>query len=232
VPRSIEEPLLAHDINVNGTLNLLVAGVEAKVKRFVFASSSSVYGADPVIPKREGSEGMPLSPYAVHKLICEKYCRVFHDIYGLETICLRYFNIFGPRQDPLSQYAAAIPLFITLLIKGDRPQIFGDGEQSRDFTYVANVVEANLRAVEAPDEALGEVFNIACGERTTVNTLVREISDLMGTSIRPFYTDPRPGDILHSFADIDKARKVLGFEPLVGFKQGLKRTAAWYRERK
>jgi nucleoside-diphosphate-sugar epimerase len=232
VPRSIEEPLLAHDINVNGTLNLLVAGLEAKVKRFVFASSSSVYGDDPVIPKKEGSEGMPLSPYAVHKLICEKYCRVFHDIYGLETICLRYFNIFGPRQDPHSQYAAAIPLFITLLMKGDRPQIFGDGEQSRDFTYVANVVEANLRAVEAPDEALGEVFNVACGERTTVNTLVREISDLMGTSTRPFYTDSRPGDILHSFADIDKARRVLSFEPLVGFKQGLRRTAAWYRERK
>ena len=231
-PRSIEEPLLAHDINVNGTLNLLVAGVEAKVRRFVFASSSSVYGDDPVIPKREGSEGMPLSPYAVHKLICEKYCRVFHNIYGLETVCLRYFNIFGPRQDPLSQYAAAIPLFITLLMKGDRPQIFGDGEQSRDFTYVANVVEANLRAVDAPDEALGEVFNIACGERTTVNTLVREISELMGTSIRPFYTDTRPGDILHSFADIDKARRILGFEPLVGFKQGLRRTAAWYRERK
>jgi len=232
VPRSIEEPLLAHDINVNGTLNLLVAGVEAKVRRFVFASSSSVYGDDPVIPKREGSEGMPLSPYAVHKLICEKYCRVFHNIYGLETVCLRYFNIFGPRQDPLSQYAAAIPLFITLLMKGDRPQIFGDGEQSRDFTYVANVVEANLRAVDAPDEALGEVFNIACGERTTVNTLVREISELMGTSIRPFYTDTRPGDILHSFADIDKARRILGFEPLVGFKQGLRRTAAWYKERK
>ena len=232
VPRSIEEPLLAHDINVNGTLNLLVAGVEAKIKRFVFASSSSVYGDDPVIPKREGAEGTPLSPYAVHKLIGEKYCRVFHDIYGLETICLRYFNIFGPRQDPLSQYAAAIPLFINLMMRGDRPQIFGDGEQSRDFTYVANVVEANLRAVEAPDEALGDVFNIACGERTTVNTLVREISELMGVSIRPFYTDARPGDILHSFADIDKARRDLGFEPLVGFKPGLRKTAGWYRERR
>jgi nucleoside-diphosphate-sugar epimerase len=184
------------------------------------------------MPKREGSEGTPLSPYAVHKLIGEKYCRVFHDIYGLETICLRYFNIFGPRQDPLSQYAAAIPLFITLMMRGDRPQIFGDGEQSRDFTYVANVVEANLRAVEASDEALGEVFNIACGERTTVNTLVREISELMGVSVMPFYTDPRPGDILHSFADIDKARRVLGFETLVGFKQGLRKTAGWYKERR
>lgn len=232
VPRSIEEPLLAHDINVNGTLNLLVAGVEAKVKKFVFASSSSVYGDDPELPKREEAEGRPLSPYAVHKLTDEKYCRIFHEIYRLETICLRYFNVFGARQDPSSQYAAAIPLFITQMMRGERPQIFGDGEQSRDFTPVANVVEANLRAIEAPETAGGEVFNIACGERTTVNTLAREIGDLLGVSIPPLYTDPRPGDILHSFADIDKARKVLGFEPLVGFKQGLKKAVAWYRKRR
>jgi len=232
VSRSIEEPLLAHDINVNGTLNLLVAGVEAKVKKFVFASSSSVYGDDPELPKREEAEGRPLSPYAVHKLTDEKYCRIFHEIYRLETICLRYFNVFGARQDPSSQYAAAIPLFITQMMRGERPQIFGDGEQSRDFTPVANVVEANLRAIEAPETAGGEVFNIACGERTTVNTLAREIGDLLGVSIPPLYTDPRPGDILHSFADIDKARKVLGFEPLVGFKQGLKKAVAWYRKRR
>jgi nucleoside-diphosphate-sugar epimerase len=232
VPRSIQEPLLANDINVNGTLNLLVACAEAKVKRFVYASSSSVYGDDPVIPKREGSEGSQLSPYAVQKLVGEKYCRVFHDIYGLETVCLRYFNVFGPRQDPFSQYAAAIPLFINLMMAGDRPQIFGDGEQSRDFTYVANVVEGNLRALEAPDEAFGEVFNIACGEKITVNALVREIGELLGTSVQPFYTDPRPGDILHSCADIEKARRMLGFEPVVGFKQGLRRTAQWYKERK
>jgi nucleoside-diphosphate-sugar epimerase len=231
VPRSIEEPLLAHDINVNGTLNLLVAAVEAKVGRFVFASSSSVYGDDPALPKREGKEGAPLSPYAVHKLLAEKYCRVFYDIYGLETICLRYFNIFGPRQDPASQYAAAIPLFITLMLNEDRPQIYGDGEQSRDFTHVANVVEANLRAIEAPADALGEVFNIAGGERTTVNTLVTEIGELLGASVIPLYSDPRPGDILHSFADIGKAKRVLGYVPVIGFKQGLKRTAAWYRER-
>jgi UDP-N-acetylglucosamine 4-epimerase len=232
VPRSIHEPLLANEINVNGTLNLLVASVEAKVKRFVFASSSSVYGDDPVIPKREGSEGTQLSPYAVHKLVGEKYCRVFHDIYGLETVCLRYFNVFGPRQDPFSQYAAAIPLFINLMMAGDRPQIFGDGEQSRDFTYVANVVEGNLRALEAPEEALGEVFNIACGERTTVNALFRDIGEILGVSIQPFYADPRPGDILHSCADIEKARRMLGFEPVVGFKQGLRRTTQWYKERK
>ena len=232
VPRSINEPLLANDINVNGTLNLLVACVETEVKRFVFASSSSVYGDDPVIPKREGSEGIQLSPYAVHKLAGEKYCRVFHDIYGLETVCLRYFNVFGPRQDPFSQYAAAIPLFISLMMTGDRPQIFGDGEQCRDFTYVANVVEGNLRAGEAPEEALGEVFNIACGERTTVNALVRDINELLGASIQPFYTDPRPGDILHSCADIEKARRMLGFEPLIGFKQGLRKTMGWYKERR
>jgi nucleoside-diphosphate-sugar epimerase len=231
VPRSIEEPLLAHDINVNGTLNLLVAGVEAKIKKFVFASSSSVYGDNPELPKREGGEGRPLSPYAIHKLMDEKYCQIFHEIYGLETICLRYFNVFGPRQDPSSQYAAAVPLFITQMMRGNRPQIYGDGEQSRDFTYIANIVEANLRAVEAPESAGGEIFNIACGERTTVNTLAREIADLLGVSIVPFYTDPRPGDIIHSFADIDKARKELGFDPLVGFKQGLKKTVAWYRKR-
>ena len=232
VPRSIEEPLLAHDINVNGTLNLLVASVEAKVSRFIFASSSSVYGDDPTLPKREGQEGAPLSPYAVHKLIAEKYCRVFYDIYGLGTVCLRYFNIFGPRQDPASQYAAAIPLFITLMLNEDRPQIFGDGEQSRDFTYIANVVEANLRAVEAPEDALGDVFNIAAGERTTVNTLVREIGELLGVFIVPLYSDARPGDILHSFADIGKAKRVLGYEPMTGFRQGLKKAAAWYRERR
>ena len=232
VPRSIKEPRLANDINVNGTLNLLVASAEAGVKRFVFASSSSVYGDDPVVPKKEGSEGNPLSPYAVQKLVGEKYCRVFSEIYGLETICLRYFNVFGPRQDPLSQYAAVIPLFISLVMKGDRPQIFGDGEQSRDFTYVANVVEGNLKALEAPQDASGEVFNIACGESTTVNTLAREVCGLLGSSVLPFYTDPRPGDVLHSCADIGKARKRLGFEPLVGFKQGLKKTVGWYRERK
>jgi nucleoside-diphosphate-sugar epimerase len=232
VPRSIEEPLLAHDINVNGTLNLLVAAVDANVSRFVFASSSSVYGDDPALPKREGTEGTPLSPYAVHKLFAEKYCRVFYDIYGLGTICLRYFNIFGPRQDPTSQYAAAIPLFITLMMNEDRPQIFGDGEQSRDFTHVANVVEANLRAIEAPDDALGGVFNIAGGERTTVNTLVREIGELLGVSVVPLYSDPRPGDILHSFADIGKAKKALGYEPIIGFKPGLRKTVAWYRDRR
>ena len=232
VPRSISDPLLNHDVNINGTVNLLLASYEAKVKRFVFASSAAVYGDSQAFPLREGNEGALMSPYALSKSVGEKYCRLFYQLYGLETVCLRYFNVFGPRQDPFSAYASVIPLFISKIISEERPQIFGDGEQSRDFVFVADAVEANLRGVEAPDEALGEVFNIACGERTTVNTLVREISELMGVSVMPFYTDPRPGDILHSFADIDKARRVLGFETLVGFKQGLRKTAGWYRERR
>lgn len=232
VPRSIEDPLLTNEINVKGTLNLLLTAHEAKVKRFVFASSSSVYGDDPQLPKKEGSEGMPLSPYAASKFVGEKYCQVFSEIYGLETISLRYFNIFGPRQDPFSQYAAAIPLFITKILTNESPEIFGDGEQSRDFTYVANVVEANLRAVEAPPQAVGGVFNIACGERTTVNALAKEINKLVGISRGPIYAEPRPGDIKHSFADISQARKVLGFEPAVSFRQGLKKTVAWYKKRR
>jgi len=232
VPRSISDPLLNHDTNINGTMNLLVASHEAKAKRFIFASSAAVYGDSHAFPHREGNEGVPLSPYALSKLFGEKYCQVFYQLYGLETVCLRYFNVFGPRQDPFSEYASVIPLFINRVLSEERPQIFGDGEQSRDFIFVSDAVEANLSAVEAPDEALGEVFNIACGERTTINTLVREINQLMGASVMPLYTDPRPGDILHSFADIDKARRVLGFEPLVGFKQGLRKTAEWYRERR
>ncbi len=231
VPRSIEDPLLTNEINVNGTLNMLWASVGAGIKRFVFASSSSVYGDDERLPQKEGHEGRPLSPYALSKLIGEKYGRLFCMVYGLEVIALRYFNIFGPRQDPFSQYAAAIPLFITKIIAGERPLIFGDGEQSRDFTYVSNVVGANLRAAHAPAEAAGGVYNIACGERTTVNTLAAEINRLAGTSVVAVHADPRPGDIRHSFADISRAREVMGFDPQVSFKDGLKRTVAWRRER-
>jgi nucleoside-diphosphate-sugar epimerase len=232
VPRSIEDPLLANQINVEGTLNLLVASYEAKAKKFVFASSSSVYGDDPNLPKKEGSEGKPLSPYAVSKLAGEKYCQVFSEIYGLGTISLRYFNVFGPRQDPFSQYAAAIPLFITRILGREKPQIYGDGDQTRDFTYVGNVVEAALRAADAPPEASGEVFNIACGEKTTINTLAMEINALLGSYLEPEYLEPRPGDIRHSFADIGKARRILGFEPEMGFKQGLKKTITWYKKGK
>ena len=232
VPGSISDPLLNHEINVNGTANLLLASSEAKVKRLVFASSAAVYGDSRALPLREGAEGAPLSPYALSKLVGEKYCQLFYQLYGLETVCLRYFNVFGPRQDPFSAYASVIPLFINTILSEERPQIFGDGEQSRDFVFVADAVEANLGAIEAPDEALGGVFNIGSGERTTINSLVSEICELTGVSVRPIYADPRPGDITHSFADIGNARRVLGFEPLVGFRQGLKKTAGWYMERK
>lgn len=232
VPGSISDPLLNHEININGTANLLLASSEAKVKRLVFASSAAVYGDSRALPLREGTEGAPLSPYALSKLVGEKYCQLFYQLFGLETVCLRYFNVFGPRQDPFSAYASVIPLFINTILSEERPQIFGDGEQSRDFVFVADAVEANLGAIEAPEEALGGVFNIGSGERTTINSLVSEICELTGVSVMPIYTDPRPGDITHSFADIGNARRVLGFEPLVGFRQGLKKTAGWYMERK
>jgi len=231
VPRSIKDPLLTNEINIKGTLNLLLASRDKGVKRFVFASSSSVYGDDPNLPKKEGTLGNPLSPYALSKLVGEKYCQVFSQLYGLSTVCLRYFNIFGPRQDPLSPYAAAIPNFISRMLKGERPTIFGDGEQSRDFTYVSNVVETNILASKARDVS-GEVFNIACGERTTVNSLALKINEILKDEISPSYDKPRPGDIRHSYADISKARKMLKYEPLVPFGEGLKETIRWHRERK
>ncbi len=231
VPRSISDPLLNHDINITGTINILMASHQAKVKKFVFASSAAVYGDSQAFPHKEGNEGILESPYALSKLFGEKYCHLFYRLYGLETVCLRYFNVFGPRQDPLSEYASVMPLFVKAMLSGQRPQIFGDGEQSRDFIFVSDAVEANLRAAEAAETAGGEVFNIASGKRMTVNSLAREISDLLGASITPIYTDPRPGDIFHSLADTDKARKMLGFRPLVGFKRGLKKTVAWHKKR-
>ena len=230
VPRSIKDPVLTNAINVVGTLNLLVASKDAKVNKFVFASSSSVYGDDPNLPKKEGIEGVPLSPYAVTKLVGENYLRVFSEIFGLGTVALRYFNIFGPRQDPHSQYAAVIPNFITRVIEEDSPKIFGDGEQSRDFTFVANVVKANLLAVESEDIS-GEVFNIACGDRITVNTLFEKIRHFFQKEVDPFYDKPRPGDILHSFADIAKARKMLKYEPAMSFDDGLRETIQWYSKK-
>jgi nucleoside-diphosphate-sugar epimerase len=229
VPRSIENPVLTNDINVGGTLNMLVASREAGVKRVVFASSSSVYGDDPHLPKKEGAEGSPLSPYAVSKLVGEKYMRIFSEIYGLKTLSLRYFNIFGPRQDPRSQYAAVIPNFITRIDKGESPRIFGDGEQSRDFTYVANVVRANMLAIEA-EEISGEVLNIACGDRITVNTLFEKIRDYFHKDIQAVHDEPRPGDVRHSFADITKAMDMIQYEPAVTFDDGLKETIEWYRK--
>lgn len=230
VPRSIEDPLLTNEINVSGTLNLLVASKNAKVKRFVFASSSSVYGDDPNLPKEEGQKGIPLSPYAVSKIVGEMYCQVFSQNFGLDTVCLRYFNVFGPRQDPDSPYSAVIPIFITKIREGKSPTIFGDGEQSRDFTFIRNVVDANLLALEAHGIA-GEIFNIACGERITVNTLFEKIRDLHGKEIGPAYDEPRPGDILHSFADVSKARRMLGFEPRVSLEAGLEETVLWFKGR-
>jgi UDP-glucose 4-epimerase len=229
VPRSIEDPVLTNAINVVGTLNLLAASKEATVKRFVFASSSAVYGDDPNLPKREGIEGSPLSPYAVTKLVGENYLRVFSEIYGLGTVSLRYFNIFGPRQDPDSQYAAVIPNFITIMERGESPRIFGDGEQSRDFTYVANVVKANMLAVES-EEISGEVLNIGCGDRITVNTLCEKIRHFFQKDIDPVFEKSRPGDILHSFADIAKAKKMLKYEPTVSLDDGLRETIQWYRK--
>ncbi|MBC8358482.1 MAG: SDR family oxidoreductase [Candidatus Aminicenantes bacterium] len=229
VPRSVKDPVTTNDINIKGTLNLLLASRDAKAKKFVFASSSSVYGDDPRLPKKEGTEGTPLSPYAISKRGGEMYCLVFSQIFNLSTICLRYFNIFGPRQDPFSQYAAVIPNFITKMIKEEKPVIFGDGEQSRDFTYVANVVEANILAAETQDIS-GEIFNIACGERTTVNSLAAKTSEILKKEIPPTYCEPRPGDVKHSFADVSKAQKILKYKPAVQFDKGLEETIRWYRE--
>lgn len=231
VPRSVEDPRTTNDINVTGTLNMLLAARDAGVEGFVFASSSSVYGDDPGLPKKEGREGAPLSPYAASKLAGEVYGRIFHDLYGFRTVSLRYFNVFGPRQDPFSQYAAVIPLFITRMLAGQAPIIFGDGEQSRDFTFVADVVEANILAASAA-AAGGAVMNVACGRRTTVNTLFDTLAGELGVRIQAVRAEPRPGDILHSFADIEMAGRLIGFSPKVSLEEGLAATAAWYRKDK
>jgi len=223
VPRSIQDPLTSHAANVTGLLNVLLAARDEGVRRVIFASSSSVYGSNPDLPKHEDARPMPISPYAVAKLAGEGYCRSFGEVYGLHTTAIRYFNVFGPRQDPQSQYAAVIPKFIQALHRGERPVVYGDGEQSRDFTYVDNVIDANLLAMDA-DLPPGRVFNVACGERVTLSKVAAELRELMGTSIEPIYADPRPGDIRHSLADISKAREELGYEPSVGFREGLSRT--------
>jgi nucleoside-diphosphate-sugar epimerase len=230
VPRSVEDPLLTNAINVTGTLNLLLSARDAGVRSFVLASSSSVYGDDPGLPKVEGSEGRPLSPYAVSKLVGEKYVEIFHDLFSMKTVALRYFNVFGPRQDPFSQYAAVIPLFITKVLQGESPVIYGDGEQSRDFTFVENVVEANLMAAES-DTVGGEALNIACGESMTINALLAAVNKTLRKDIQPVYADSRPGDIKHSTADVRKARRLMAYEPRVSFMDGLKATIEWYKKR-
>jgi UDP-glucose 4-epimerase len=223
VPRSIQDPLTSNAANVVGTLNILLASRDSGVRRVVFASSSSIYGADRTLPKQEDRAPVPISPYAVAKLASEGYCRSFSEVYGLETVALRYFNVFGPRQDPLSQYAAVIPRFITALLEGKAPVVFGDGEQSRDFTYIDNVIDANLRAADA-EGVSGQTFNVACGERISLNRLLDEIRAIVGSEVEASYLDPRQGDVKHSLADISRARDQLDFAPLVDFNEGLLRT--------
>jgi len=223
VPRSVADPATSHEVNVTGTINVLIAARDAGVKRLVYAASSSAYGNSPTLPKREEMPTNPLSPYAVSKLAGEHYCRAFCQVYGLETVCLRYFNVFGPRQDPQSQYAAVIPKFIAMMRRGERPTIYGDGSQSRDFTYVANVVQANLLAAAAP-QAAGRVINVACGQRHTLLDLVAALNRLLGTHLEPVFQPDRAGDVKHSLADIAAAKELLGYEVLVPFEEGLERT--------
>jgi nucleoside-diphosphate-sugar epimerase len=228
VQRSVEDPLLSNDINVNGTLNLLTAARAAGVQRVVFASSSSVYGDTPILPKVETMAPAPLSPYAVSKLAGERYCLVWSAVYGLPAIALRYFNVFGPRQDPASDYAAVIPRFATAMLAGRAPTIYGDGEQSRDFTYVQNVVEANLMAANAPASVSG-AFNIAAGDRISLLELVARINQLIGSDIQPIHAAAKPGDVRHSQAGIEAVGAALGWEPSVSFDEGLRRTVEHFR---
>ncbi|MDQ7063931.1 MAG: SDR family oxidoreductase [candidate division KSB1 bacterium] len=229
VQRSVNNPIASNRVNVNGTLTLLMAAREQRVKRFVIASSSSVYGDTPVLPKVEDMPINPLSPYATSKLAAEKYAMNFYKLYGLPTVALRYFNVFGPRQNPKSQYAAVIPKFITAMLKGELPVVYGDGEQSRDFTFIENVVQANLQACHS-EKAPGHVVNIACGQRYSLNDLLRMLERVLEVPANAVYESPRPGDVKHSLASIELARDVLDYKPQVSFEEGLRRTVAWYQE--
>ncbi len=232
VPKSVLDPLGSNRANVDGTVNLLVAARDAKIKRVIYAASSSAYGDTPTLPKQEGMAPDPISPYAVAKLASERYMISFYRCYGLETVCLRYFNVFGPRQDPSSPYSGVLARFITLMLRGEQPTIFGDGEQSRDFTYIDNVVEANLLACHAPaQQAAGQVFNTATGRRITLNETFKALQNLTSYSGSPKYEAERGGDIKHSLADISKAQSALGYSPKVDFEEGLRRTVDWYREK-
>jgi UDP-N-acetylglucosamine 4-epimerase len=230
VPRSVDDPATTNDHNVNGTLAMLVAARDAHVKRFVYAASSSAYGDTAVLPKVETMPSAPLSPYAVSKYVGELYSSVFHALYGLPSVSLRYFNVFGPRQDPNGAYAAVIPRFATAISRGERPVIHGDGEQTRDFCFVDNVVQANLLACEAPPGALGQVFNIGAAGRISLNALARRMLELLGSDLDPEHGPARPGDVRDSQADIGKARRLLGYDPQVDVPQGLERTIGWYRD--
>lgn len=230
VPRSIEFPLLYEEINIRGTLNMMEAARQNKVKKFVYASSSSVYGDEPNLPKREGKEGNVLSPYALTKKVDEEYGRLYKEIYGLDTVGLRYFNVFGRRQDPNGAYAAVIPKFIKQLLNNERPTINGDGKQSRDFTYIENVIEANLKACKSDEKASGQVFNIAYGGREYLIDIYYELCKALDKDIEPIFGVDRPGDIKHSNADISKAKELLGYNPEYDFAKGLKEAIQWYKE--
>jgi nucleoside-diphosphate-sugar epimerase len=225
VPRSVADPHASHEVNASGTLNLLLAARDAGVTRFIYASSSSAYGDSPTQPKVETMATAPLSPYAISKLAGEQYCRVFTSLYGLETVALRYFNIFGPRQDPNSEYAAVVPRFLTAALGGRAPTIYGDGRQSRDFTYIDNAVYANLKACEAPEAAVGRAYNIACGKSASLLEVLGLIEKITGRTARPTHEAARPGDVRDSLADIGAARSLLGYEPAVDLEEGLRRTA-------
>ena len=229
VPRSVRDPIGSNEINVDGTLLLLNAARQAGVSRVVYAASSSAYGNTPILPKVETMRSEPLSPYAVAKLAGENYCRAFTHVYGLETVALRYFNVFGPRQDPMSEYAAVIPKFILALLNDQPITIHGDGEQSRDFTYIDNTVDGNMRAMNSPN-ASGEMMNLACGHSFTLNDLVRELEAITGRKADVQHLDKRTGDVKDSLADIDKARRLLDYEPLVSFREGLERTVKYFQD--
>ena len=231
VQRSVEDPETSHAVNAGGTLNILLAAREKGVKRVMYAASSSVYGDTPTLPKHEEMPPNPLSPYALQKYVGEQYCRLFFQLYGLETISLRYFNIFGPKQDPNSLYSAVIPKFIDALIQGRAPTIFGDGEQSRDFTYIENVVQANLLAMSA-ERVHGEAVNIACGKRISLNELFKVLKEILGSKQSPVYQEPRQGDVKHSLADIRRAKEIIDYEPKVGIEPGLKKTVDFFRGQK
>jgi UDP-glucose 4-epimerase len=228
VPRSVQDPATSNRANVDATLQLLLAARDAKVKRVVYAASSSAYGDTPTLPKHEEMPTRPLSPYALQKLVGEQYMQLFTALYGLETVSIRYFNVFGPRQDPSSPYSGVIALFVTALLAGKAPTIVGDGGQTRDFTYVANVVDGVLRAATAPG-ASGEVINVATGRQISILELAQTLGEIIGVNAPPVHIDARPGDVRHSLADISKARTILGYEPTVGLEEGLRRTVDWYR---
>ncbi len=229
VPRSIDDPLANNDVNVTGILNVLIAAKTNDCRRVVYASSSSIYGDDPTLPKVETQTPKPLSPYGASKIMGEYYARIYTELFGLETVSLRYFNVFGPRQDPESKYAAVIPRFITLACAGEPVEVHGDGMQSRDFTYVDNVAMANLLAADAP-HASGQAINVACGDRFTLLDVLTAVEECLGKKIERIHEPSRPGDVPHTQADITRARELLGFKPIVSFEEGMKRTVAWFRE--